>query len=63
MLFNRLLIMLPRVQRSFELRRVLFGLTAVVDSYANVPEMISSRMPDIVQYIVQACVKREEERV
>lgn len=65
--FHRLLIMLPRVHHTFELRRVIFGLTAIVET-ANgcleaVPEIVQARITDVVQYLVQMCVKMEDERV
>jgi hypothetical protein len=47
--FSRLLKVMPRLSLSFELRRVIFGLAAIVGVDPSIlPQMVSERLPYIV---------------
>lgn len=62
--FHRLLILIPSLRHEFELRRVLFGLTALVNTDPTVlPELVRERLPDIVQWMAKLSDLMLEERV
>ena len=47
--FMRLLAVVPTLSLDFELRRVIFGLTSIVNTDPQtLPEVVSQRLPDIV---------------
>ena len=63
-MFHRLLIHLPSLSHDFELRRVIFGLTALVNTDpAHLPDLVRDRLPDIVQQLAKLCGKMQEERL
>ena len=50
--FQRLLNCIPGMSLDFELRRAIFGLTAIVNTDpSTMPGPVSDRLPDIVQWI------------
>lgn len=62
--FHRLLILIPSLHHEFELRRVIFGLTAIVNTDpSTLPDLVRDRLPDIVQWLAKLCGQMQEERM
>jgi len=62
--FHRLLILVPTLHHEFELRRVIFGLTAIVNTDpSTLPELVRDRLPDIVCWLAKLCDLMEGERL
>lgn len=65
-LFQRLLSFIEedRLAFDFEMRRVIFGLTAIINADPQgLPQMVSARLPDIVQWLAQLASQMQEERL
>ena len=62
--FHRLLILIPSLIHEFELRRFIFGLTAIVNMDPTaLPNLVRDRLPDIVQWLAKLCGLMEDERM
>ena len=62
--FHRLLILIPSLIHEFELRRFIFGLTAIVNTDpSTLPDLVRDRLPDIVQWLAKLCGLMEESRM
>lgn len=56
--------MLSIVKKDFELRRLIFGLTAIVATPLQaMPAIVSQRLPDIARELTSLCERMREERV
>ena len=53
--------MFPRLQYDFEIRRLLLGLTSVLNS-AYLPAVVESRLADVVAWVVALSGKDREKR-
>lgn len=62
--FQKLLQVLSIVKKDFELRRLIFGLTAIVATPLQaMPAVVSQRLPDIARELASLCERMREERV
>jgi hypothetical protein len=59
-----ILILIPSLIHEFELRRFIFGLTAIVNTDpSTLPDLVRDRLPDIVQWLAKLCGLMEESRM
>ena len=55
---------LPNFKYDFEFRRVIFGLTSVVNTPPqNLPGIVAERLPDLVKSIAMISLKMREKRL
>lgn len=55
---------MPTYKYDFELRRVIFGLTAIVKTSPQaIPAIVAQRLPEIVRQIALLSLKMREERM
>lgn len=62
--FQQLMQRMGGMKHDFEMRRVLFGLGAIVGMPPQaLPQLVSERMPDIVRQVTQLSVRMREKRL
>ncbi len=64
LVFQKWLQHMPTFKKDFELRRVIFGLTAIIKTpAAQLPQVVAQRLPDITKQLVLLSVKMRLERL
>ena len=55
---------MPQLKHDFELRRVIFGLSCVVNTPPqNLPALVAERLPDIVKSLAMLSMKMRQQRL
>ena len=49
-------------QKDFEIRRVIFGLTAIIKT-ASLPDLVNQKLPDVMNQVTLLCAKMNGERL
>lgn len=63
-MFQALLQTIPELKHDFELRRVIFGLTAIICTEpAHLPAIVSQRLPDIMKSLAMLSIKARDQRL
>jgi len=60
-MFQALLQTIPELKHDFELRRVIFGLTAIICTEpAHLPAIVSQRLQDIMKSLAMLSIKAKD---